>query len=48
MIGKCHGRGTPLGCLTAQPIDPAGAVEERIFGVDVQMDELVQAGFLKK
>ena len=40
MIGQRDGRRSVLGRSAAKAIDPAGAVEQRILRVDVQMDEL--------
>lgn len=46
MVGERDPRGTELGRTAAQAVDSAGSVQERVFRVNVKMDELIQAGFL--
>jgi hypothetical protein len=43
VIGEGNGWGFELRYSTAKPIDAAGAVEERVFRVNVKMYELTQA-----
>jgi hypothetical protein len=42
MVGKSDGRSSVFGGSPAEPIDSAGSIQERIFGVNVKMDELFQ------
>ncbi len=42
MVGEGDGRGPVLGGPPAEPVDPAGPVQKRIFGVYVEMNELSQ------
>ncbi len=40
MVGQGNGGRAILGRAAAQPIDSAGPVEQRILGMDVEVDEI--------
>ena len=44
MVGQCYAWGSVLGGSAAEPIDPAGAVQQRVFRMNVKVDELIQVG----
>ncbi len=42
MVGKSDRRGAVLGATAAEIVDPTGTVEQGIFRVNVEMNELTQ------
>ena len=44
MIGQCDALTAEFGRTTAQTFDATRAIEQRIFRVNVQVDELIQTG----
>ena len=42
MVGQGHGRRSVLGRAAAEVVDAAGAVQEGVLGMDVEMYELRQ------
>jgi len=48
VIGQRDRRRAVFGGAAAEPVDPAGPVEQRVLRVNVEMDELFEAGFLAR
>jgi hypothetical protein len=46
VIGECDAGPAEFGGAPAKAVDAARAVEQRVLRVYVEMDELIQAGFL--
>jgi len=46
VVREGDGRGSELGDALTEPLDAACAVEERVFGMNVKMNELTQVSLL--
>lgn|GEM_PF-4514061 len=43
MVGQRDGGSAVLGGPAAEPVDSASAVQKRVFGMNVKMNELIQS-----